>query len=142
MINLFKSKKLFSYFVLAFILVYFFYDCKIKESNAAYSSTRGQDQNETPIQNGHYAVISIDLDTNLDFYLFYLPITCLSWRLINFEPIILAIISDTTFSNKLVLKTLEYLIYFKFKVVYLKSVPELKLFCIKIIFMVKKLLIS
>jgi hypothetical protein len=63
---------------------------KIKESNAAYSSTLGQDQNETPIQNGHYVVISIDLDTNLDFYLFYLPITCLSWRLINFEPIILA----------------------------------------------------
>ena len=79
---------------------------------------------ENPIQNGHYAAISIDLDTELEFYLFYLPITCLSWRVVNFEPIILAAISNTTFNNKLVLKTVEYLNYFNFKIVYLKTVPN------------------
>ena len=80
--------------------------------------------NHKEISNSRFAVISIDFETKLDFYLFYLPITCLSWRLINFEPIILAVISETTFSNKLVLKTIEYLNYFKFKIIYLKSEPN------------------
>ena len=79
---------------------------------------------EKPISNGHYAAISIDLDTNREFYIFYLPITCLSWRLVNFEPIILAAVSNSTFSSKLVLKTLEYLDYFKFKIIYLNTLPQ------------------
>jgi hypothetical protein len=79
---------------------------------------------EKSISNGHYAAISIDLDTNREFYVFYLPITCLSWRIVNFEPIILAAVSNSTFSNKLVLKTLEYLDYFKFKVIFLKTSPD------------------
>ncbi len=77
-----------------------------------------------PVRSGRYAVISLDLDTNLDFYLFYLPITCMSWRLINFEPIVLAVVSDSTYSNKLVQKTIEYLDLLRFKIVVLKTVPD------------------
>ncbi len=80
-----------------------------------------------PVRSGRYAVISLDLDTNLEFYLFYLPITCMSWRLINFEPIVLAVVSDSTYSNKLVQKTIEYLDLLRFKIVVLKTVPSKKL---------------
>ncbi len=95
------------------------YNYKVKQNKSYFNNKTNQ-----AISNGRYAVISIDLDTNLDFYLFYLPITCLSWRLINFEPLILAVISETTFSNNLVLKTMEYLNNFQFKVIYLKSEPN------------------
>lgn len=87
-------------------------------------SFRGIILENQPIRSGRYAVISLDLDTDLDFYLFYLPITCMSWRLINFEPIILGVVSDSTHSNRLVQKTIEYLDLFKVKVVFLKSVPN------------------
>ena len=69
-----------------------------------------------------YAVLSVDLDTELDFYYFYLPITCLSWRLINYEPIVLAVTSKLTSSNDLANKSLEYLRILKIKVFFIKSV--------------------
>ena len=69
-----------------------------------------------------YAVLSVDLDTELDFYYFYLPITCLSWRLINYEPIVLAVTSKLTSSNDLANKWLEYLRILKIKVFFIKSV--------------------
>jgi len=69
-----------------------------------------------------YAVISVDLDTDLDFYYFYLPITCLSWRLINYEPIVLAVTSKLTSSNDLAQKTLEYLRLLKIKIFFIQSV--------------------
>ena len=35
-----------------------------------------------------YVAISVNLDSDLDFYMFYLPILCMSWRsLLNFEPV-------------------------------------------------------
>lgn len=71
-----------------------------------------------------YAAISVNLDTNLDFYLFYLPITCLSWRLVDYEPIIIAVVTNQTQTNKLAQKTIQYLEYFNFKTVYLRSVPN------------------
>lgn len=74
--------------------------------------------------NKTFAIISINLDTNLEFYLFYLPMTCLSWRLINYEPIIIAVTSNVTKSNKLATKTLEYLNLVKVKVILIESVAK------------------
>ena len=91
-----------------------------------YVSNRFQDRllGKKTINSGRYAVISIDLDTNLDFYLFYLPITAMSWRLIDFEPLIIAVVLDQTDSNILAKKTLEYLEILKVKVIFLKSLPK------------------
>ena len=74
--------------------------------------------------NKTFAIISINLDTNLEFYLFYLPMTCLSWRLVNYEPIIIAVTSNVTKSNKLATKTLEYLNLFQVKVILIESVAN------------------
>lgn len=91
-----------------------------------YNGMRLKEQisGERRINTGRYAVISINLDTNLDFYVFYLPITCLTWRLIDFEPIVLVVVSSKTETNKLAQKSLEYLAFFKFKVVCIQSVEN------------------
>ncbi len=79
------------------------------------------ESNKKPIA---FAILSVNLDTNLDFYVFYLPMVCLSWRLVNYEPIIIAVYLKSIQSNKLAQKTLEYLNLFEFKIVYLKSEPN------------------
>jgi hypothetical protein len=41
-----------------------------------------------------YAIMSVNFNTDLYFYFFYLPIVCLSWRLINYEPIVISVYSN------------------------------------------------
>ena len=71
-----------------------------------------------------HVVLSIDLDTNLEYQLFYLPVVCLSWRLMDYDPIVIAIISNRTVINKLAMKTIEYLELMKIKISFIQSVES------------------
>lgn len=91
-----------------------------------------------------YVAISTSLEFEKDFYLFYLPMTCESWRRIGFEPIIILVLTEVneTFidlntynhrseinKNKLIsanlsllqLKVIEYLNRLQVKIFYLSS---------------------
>ena len=91
-----------------------------------------------------YVAISTSLEFEKDFYLFYLPMTCESWRRIGFEPIIILVLTEVnetfidlnTFNyrseinkNKLIsanlsllqLKVIEYLNRLQVKIFYLRS---------------------
>lgn len=113
-----KTKFIIILFMFAFIYIHICY----KTQKRISSTKKLSKLIDISVKNGRHAVISVDLDTDLDFYLFYLPITCLSWRLIGFEPLILAIYSDGTKNNSLVGKTVEYLEFFKIKIIYLKNI--------------------
>jgi hypothetical protein len=93
-----------------------------------------------------YAALSTNLEK--DFYMFYLPMTCESWRRVGFEPIVIIIISDQSDNfidltdehrpnlttivaneikvtlNQLQLKVIEYLKRLNVKVFYFKSFPR------------------
>jgi len=72
-----------------------------------------------------YVVMSVDFNTNFEYYYFYLPIICLSWRLINYEPIIISVFSNSSSSiSKTAEKTIEYLNLFRIKIAYLKTEPD------------------
>ena len=72
-----------------------------------------------------FVVMSVNLDSNLDFYLFYLPIICSSWRkLVNFEPIVLGVIDANFKLNQLTNKTIEFLKLINVTVIYVESVPK------------------
>jgi len=86
-------------------------------TNDNYISTQTND-NETIKA---YAVMSVNFNTDLYFYFFYLPIVCLSWRLINYEPIIISVYSNSTPISKQAKKTIEYLNLYKIKIAYLKT---------------------
>ena len=90
-----------------------------------------------------YVAISTSLEFAKDFYMFYLPMTCESWRRIGFEPIIIMVLSDVDekftdldgfkykieINNKqivaklslLQLKVIEYLNRLQVKIYYLRS---------------------
>lgn len=90
-----------------------------------------------------YVAISTSLEFEKDFYMFYLPMTCESWRRIGIEPIIIIVISDVndsfvdleTYNYKseingklinanlsiLQLKVLEYLNRLKVKIFFFRS---------------------
>ncbi len=116
------------YFIILIGLVYFFLNYYNFRSVSLEKTTQLETLKTTTqaIANltGTYVVLSIDLDTSLDYQLFYLPIVCLSWRLVNFEPIVIAIISNRTELNKLAMKTIEYLDLLRIKIVSIQSVES------------------
>jgi len=116
------------YFIILIGLVYFFLNYYNFRSVSLEKTTQLETLKTTTqaIANltGTYVVLSIDLDTSLDYQLFYLPIVCLSWRLVNFEPIVIAIISNRTEINKLAMKTIEYLDLLRIKIVSIQSVES------------------
>ena len=77
-----------------------------------------------------FVTISTKFDLSKEYYTFYLPIVCQSWRRVGFEPIIIIVISDVNiiqnkpFSTRLnlsQLKVIEYLKILNVKIFYLKS---------------------
>ena len=90
-----------------------------------------------------YVAISTSLEIEKDFYMFYLPMTCESWRRIGFEPIIIMVLSDVNDTiadldrfnyksemnskqivanlTRLQLKVIEYLNRLQVKIYYLRS---------------------
>ena len=69
-----------------------------------------------------YSVISINLDTKLEWYILYLPMVCLSWRKLGFEPIILSTNSTQIKNDSLAAKTIEYLNLINIKIIHVSSV--------------------
>lgn len=119
-----QMKLLFIIFV-TYILFEYYFLCEnsLNDETTTWSSCISQDsENKT---RGKYVVMSINLDTNLDFYSFYLPIICLSWRkLVNFEPIVLGVVNKNKKITRLTQKTLEYLKILNVTVVQVETVPE------------------
>lgn len=126
-----RRKKIYVLLIILLILLFIFF-LKALQYNRQFVDISDQivlatknllknESNKKPIV---FAILSVNLDTNLDFYAFYLPMVCLSWRLINYEPIIIAVYLKSIQSNKLAQKTLEYLNLYKFKIIYLKSEPN------------------
>jgi len=62
-------------------------------------------------------VVSANLDSKTNNYLFNLPMVCLAWRRLNFEPIVLIVSSKLSQINKLANKSIEYLKFFNVKIV-------------------------
>ena len=112
--------------------------------NVKYVNNNNNNNKSNTESFGKYVAISTSLEFEKDFYMFYLPMTCESWRRIGFEPIIIIVISGVndlfvdlqTYnykseinSNKqivaklsrLQLKVIEYLNRLQLKVFYLKS---------------------
>ena len=95
-----------------------------------------------------YVAISTSLEFEKDFYMFYLPVTCQSWRRIGYEPIIIIVINDfnapfldllpynyyneSQINNKqisanltlLQLKVIEYLNRLKVRIFYMRSFKD------------------
>lgn len=68
-----------------------------------------------------FVVISSNLDSNKNAYLFNLPMVCMSWRRLNFEPIVLIIWSKLSRINNLANKTIEYLRLFNIQIKFIRA---------------------
>ncbi len=76
-----------------------------------------------------HVILSTNLDNeNLDFYYFYLPITCASWRRINYEPIVILISSDFNNLSPQSLLTLKYLTQMAVKTIRINTSKKLDVF--------------
>jgi len=114
--------KIFKFFIFAhtFLVIYLL----SKTSQLQTITAIKQQQSQQLIR--RYAIVSVNLDTESDYYLFYLPIVCMSWRKIGFEPIVFGVHSEnnrssTSSSSKLAQKTIEYLELFHVKLRYLNA---------------------
>lgn len=123
----FMTTKYIKFFVIFTLLFIIFESILFKKFNPPlaqlqlYSNCKSL--NNTNVRK--FVVMSVNLDSNLDFYLFYLPIICLSWRkLVDFEPVILGVIDKNTQSSKLTNKTLEFLKLINVTIIYVESVPH------------------
>ena len=77
----------------------------------------------------YYVILSANLDDlKSDFYFYYLPITCASWRRIYYEPIVILVSADFSKLNDEGKLVIEYLNDMKVKTVRLKIRKELNLF--------------
>ena len=121
--NTIKSKILIIFFPI--IIIYIF----LSESRTPFKSISNSNR---------FVVFSIDIETSSDYVKFYLPITCLAWRQLNFEPVVMVIYSDKQVSNKLAQKSLDYLKLLSVKICYITSKPDYE----KITSMIAKIFIG
>ena len=72
-----------------------------------------------------FAIISASLESK-DNYMFNLPMVCLSWRRIGFEPIVLIVNSSLSSSsnNPQADLTIHYLNLFKIRIIFIESLNE------------------
>jgi hypothetical protein len=70
----------------------------------------------------NYSVLSVDFNTKLDWYVFYIPIVALAWRKIGFETIVLSVNSTEIKKNSSAAKTIEYLNLINIKIIHVNSV--------------------
>jgi hypothetical protein len=72
-----------------------------------------------------FAIISASLESK-DNYMFNLPMVCLSWRRIGFEPIVLIVnsSSSSSSSNPQADLTIHYLNLFKIRIIFIQSLNE------------------
>ena len=124
-LNIFK---IFKIFILAHTVLVIYLFSLSSNPSFQHLTTIFRKQQKSQQPNRGFAVISVNLDTDSDYYLFYLPIVCMSWRIVGFEPIVFAVFSErnesTIVNNKLAKKTIEYLELFNVKLRYLKSLAR------------------
>lgn len=70
----------------------------------------------------NYSVLSVDFNTKLDWYVFYIPIVALAWRKLGFETIVLGVNSTEIKKNSSAAKTIEYLNLINIKIVHVTPV--------------------
>jgi hypothetical protein len=125
------TKKLFLCLIfvsLIFILLFTFLN---DENTYIYNSKPEEDINQIVniLNINYYVILSANLDDlNTDFYFYYLPITCTSWRRIFYEPIVILISSDFNSLNSLSQLTLKYLNDLNIKTIKIKASKEFNVF--------------
>jgi hypothetical protein len=72
-----------------------------------------------------YAIISTSLvDDSKYYYMLYIPICCIAWRRIGYEPLVLIVNNPQSTVSPLANKTIEYLEKFKIRIVYVPVAVE------------------
>lgn len=101
-----------------------FFNNNYKSTNIAFLiSNVLEDSYQHTFQNKKfYTVISVNVDSLSNFYMFNVPMICEAWRLVNYEPIII-IVSSSNRGNisKSSLKTIEYLKKLNVRILKVKS---------------------
>ena len=88
--KIFKSKRLNFMIIIVLVLVIFIYDVFEKRAlilNNKNSNTFDSLTNEIGRK---YVLLSANIETNNNF-MFNIPMVCLSWRRLNYEPIVLIV---------------------------------------------------
>lgn len=120
-LKIFKSKKInfiiITFLVLVIIFIYDVFENRALILNGKNSNTFDSLTNEIGRK---YVLLSANIETNNN-YMFNIPMVCLSWRRLNYEPIVLIVYSDLSNINVLTNKTIEYLDLFNIKKILIKS---------------------
>ncbi|CAF0760966.1 unnamed protein product [Brachionus calyciflorus] len=75
-----------------------------------------------------YVILSSSInDLQTHFYTFYLPIVCIAWRNLNYEPIVFLVSSDYSNNNPLVKISVKYLERLGVKIIKVDSVKSYEL---------------